>query len=261
MIDLHTHILPGLDDGARDWDESLEMVRISVDDGVQSLAVTPHMLPDGAFANRTGQVLPLLDELKRRVADRGIPLELVAGGEIYISPQTPAGVRAGELLTYGSAGKFALLELPGSEVPPWVESVFFDLQVAGVLPVLAHPERNIAVMKDVDTLVTWVRRGLFLQVNARSLTGESGPKVQRAAEELLERRVVHLLASDTHGPLRRPPGLGKARSRAEAIAGRDVAEALVLQNPRRVLMGEPLLTWEPTAPPRRGILSRILRRA
>lgn len=261
MIDLHAHILPGIDDGAKSWEDTLEMARLSLDDGVTCIVATPHMMPDGEYCNRATDVLPKVEEAKARLAEERIPLELVAGGELYLSPHVEAGVNSGELLTYGNQKRYVLVELPGFEVPPFCERVLFQLQVKGVRPILAHPERNVGLRQEFERLAEWVKRGLLLQVNARSLLGESGSRAQRFAEELLEWRMVHFLASDAHGVRRRPPGLAKAKEHAARIAGRDVADALVHSNPGRVLAGEHVEAWSVERPARRGVLSRLFRRA
>lgn len=261
MIDIHSHLLPGLDDGARSWEEMLEMARLAYEDGVRVMAATPHMMWDGVYANRAPQVLERVEEAQRRLEEAGVPLRIVAGGEIYLSPETPAGIQSGAFLTYSDRRRFALVELPSSEVPAYAERIFFECQLQGVQPVLAHPERNPALMSDLERLSSWVERGILLQVNARSLLGESGPRVQEAAESLVERRLVHFVASDAHSTRRRAPGLSEARARIKALAGEEMARVLVEENPRRLLEGETVKVWEPRAPSKRPrFWERLLRR-
>lgn len=261
MIDIHSHLLPGLDDGARSWEETIEMARIAWRDGVRVMAATPHMMWDGRYANRTPAVLERAAEAAERLKKAGVPLDLVPGGEIYLTLESAAALEAGDFLTYGNRGNYALVELPSTEVPPYAEQVFFDCQLLGIRLVLAHPERNPSVMSDLDRVVSWIERGLLLQVNARSLLGESGPHVRRAAELLLERRLVHFVASDAHSTSRRVPGLSEARGRIEALAGKAMADALVHENPRRLLQGEDIEVWEPAPPKTRGLWQRLLGRA
>ncbi len=257
MIDLHSHLLPGIDDGADSWEETLEMARAALDDGVTCMVATPHMMPDGEFANRSHGVLALIEETKERLARESLPLEVVAGGELYIHPTLHEGVRDGTLLTYGKAHKYALVELPSIDVPPYAERVIFELQVGGVQPILAHPERNPSLVQGMERLVEWVERGLLLQVNARSLLGDSGSRSRRFAEELLEWRLVHFIASDAHGIKRRPPGLSAARERAAGIVGPQMAEAMVRTNPARVIAGEPVHVWPIERPKRQRMLRRL----
>lgn len=257
MIDLHCHLLPGIDDGAADWTEAAAMAERYVEDGVVCVAATPHMMPDGPFANRASAVLSLVDEARRRFGEAGITLEIVAGGELYASEELIRGIDDGSLLTYGGMGRYALVEMPAAEIPPFIEEVWFALQVRGITPILAHPERNLAVAADPERLIPWIERGVALQVNARSILGASGSGTRRVAETLLLRRMAHLVASDAHGARRRPPGLSEARARVEELVDGEYAATLVSGNPRKVIAGEPIERWEPAPPPKRGILSRL----
>lgn len=261
MIDLHSHILPGIDDGAQSWDETLAMARIAVADGVKVMVATPHMMDAGPFANRAAEVLALAAEAQERLKMAGIDLEIVPGGELFLSPETPAGIRSGELLTYANQRRYALVELPGDDVPPYAEQALFECQLAGVTPVLAHPERNSVLVNDLDRLAEWVERGVLLQVNALSLASESEGRRRRAAEELIERRLVHFVASDAHTTRRRRPGLSRAKKRVATLAGEEMAQILVAENPRRLLSGEPVRVFEPVKPKRRGkLFGRLFRR-
>ena len=114
------------------------------------MVATPHMMWDGQYANRASRVLALVTEAQERLAKAGIDLEVVAGGEIYLSPETPGGIKSGELLTYGDQRRAALIEFPSSEVPSFADHVMFECQVQGIKLVLAHPERNPAVMSDLE---------------------------------------------------------------------------------------------------------------
>lgn len=263
MIDLHSHVLPGLDDGADNWDEAIEMARMSAADGVTTLAVTPHMMWDGSYANRAPEVRALFAEAKERFKKAGVPITLVVGGEIYVSPETAKAIEDDHFLTYGDQKRYALVEMPSVEVPAYMEQVIFECGVIGVTPIIAHPERNRQAMNDLGRLATWVEQGVLLQVNARSLTGDSGKTLQKAAQALVVRRLVHLVASDAHSTRRRPPGLSAARACVERLAGTEVADALVSVNPRRILEGESVPVWKPELKPGRrwGFLERFLKRS
>ena len=251
LIDVHSHILPGIDDGADSWETAAEMARMWVADGVHTVVATPHMMPGGGYANRRADVMPLVEEANDRFRRLGIPLTVVAGGELYADLELPEQISSGELLTYGDQGRYALVEMPAAEIPPFMEHLLFECQVRRVTPVLAHPERNRGVAADVEAVAAWIERGGLVQVNARSLLGASGIEAKELAEELIRRRMVHLVASDAHSVRRRPPGLADARDRIARIAGPELAQILVSENPRRLLEGEPLVQWEPLPPPKR----------
>src|SRR5690606_32170774 len=157
--------------------------------------------------------------------------------------------------------RYALVELPGDDVPPYAEQALCERQLAGLTPVLAHPERNSVLVNDLDRLAERVERGVLLQVNALSLAIESAGRRRRAAEELIERRLVHFVASDAHTTRRRRPGLSRAKKRVATLAGEEMAQILVAENPRRLLSGEPVRVFEPVKPKRRGkLFGRLFKR-
>lgn len=264
MIDLHAHVLPGVDDGPVTWDETLALVRAAAGAGVTAMAATPHMLPDGPWANERDRILPLVDELRRRVEREGLGVDIVPGGEVYVVPDAAERVRKGKAMTYGDAGRYMLLELPPSHVPPYLERVLFELRVTGVTPIIAHPERYDVVQRDPDIVWEWHERGALLQLNVGSLP-LAGP-LGRTARALLAMGAVHLLASDAHGVDKRPPLRAKDFERAAAFVGEPAARRLLCDNPTAVLAGEPVPAVQPVTPPprepsREGWLGRLWRRS
>lgn len=264
MIDLHAHVLPGVDDGPVTWDETLALVRAAAGAGVTAMAATPHMLPDGPWANERDRILPLVDELRRRVEREGLGVDIVPGGEVYVVPDAAERVRKGKAMTYGDAGRYMLLELPPSHVPPYLERVLFELRVTGVTPIIAHPERYEVVQRDPDIVWEWHERGALLQLNVGSLP-LAGP-LGRTARALLAMGAVHLLASDAHGLDRRPPLRLKDFQRVVALAGELAARQLLWDNPAAVLAGDPVTPAQPVAVlprerDRDGWLRRLLRRS
>jgi len=261
VIDIHSHILHGLDDGAKDLSESLEMARMAVNDGVVAMVATPHMMPDGPMANRRDAAMERLAVLQEALSREEIPLRVLPGGEVYISPDIPAELARGSLLTCADRGTHVLVEFPAGEIPHYAEQVFFECQLRKIVPVIAHPERNVRELEDYERLVEWIRRGLLLQVNGRSLLGESGSGAQKAARTIIERRMAHFVASDAHSTTRRPPGLSAARREVERLVGDAVAKILFEDNPRRLIEGGNIHVWEPAPPVRRGLLHRLLGRS
>ncbi|MDR7551277.1 MAG: CpsB/CapC family capsule biosynthesis tyrosine phosphatase [Armatimonadota bacterium] len=197
LVDMHCHILPGVDDGARTWEDSLAMARAAVAAGVTHLVATPHHM-EGTFDNPRARVLALVGDLRDRLAEAAIALEVFPGCEAYISPDLPARVQSGEVTTLNDGGRYLLVELPYVEIPPWAEEVLFQLQVQGITPVLAHPERNRGLQGSPDILKRWIERGVVAQVDAASLGGAFGEGAKRAARRMLEARLVHVAGSDAH---------------------------------------------------------------
>lgn len=246
MIDIHAHILPGVDDGPKTWDEALAILQTASANGITAIAATSHMLPDGPFANTREKLLPLIDELRERAAASQIPIEIYAGGEVHISPDLVERYEAGQLLTYGDAGRYMLVELPPAEIPAYTEQVLFELQLRGITPIIAHVERNQGIMRRPEQLVEFIQRGALAQVTASSLT--TSGVLADFTRTLLEHQLVHFIATDTHGVRRRKPELKPAVEQASAWIGEEAAQALVHENPRRVLAGEVLDVPAPQLP-------------
>jgi protein-tyrosine phosphatase len=240
MIDLHSHILYDLDDGAWTLAESLTMAELAAADGTRVIAATPH--GPGSIACRNydpARVRARVDELNSALAGARIQLEVVAGTEICYDAGIVERLGRGELLAYGR-GRSILLELAGNSLPPTLEQALFNLQVAGYRVVLAHPERIVEVQHDPNRLLPLIERGVLMQITAQALTGEQGERLRATAETLVTHGMAHILASDAHGvPPRRPPHLAAARDRAAALIGQ-AAAALVTSTPAAVLHGQPL---------------------
>lgn len=235
LVDLHIHLLPGLDDGPRSRAEALELARLAVEAGVGTAVCTPHLMV-GRFDNVRSRVLPAVRRLQEALDAEGLPLRLLPGCEAYAHPSLPALHDAGELPTLGD-GPFLLLELPWTALPPGLDELLFELQQRGLRPILAHPERYAPVQRQPDLVGRWVERGVLVQVNALHLAAASLGIVHRTAWRLLERGWVHLLASDAHST-RRPPCLGPLLERLAQEAGDDLA-ARARANAEAVVAGTP----------------------
>lgn len=268
MIDVHAHVLPGVDDGPTTWEEALEMVRLASEDGIRAVVATSHMMPDGPFANTRDVLLPLADELGRRAAAAGIDVDIYPGGEVYMTPDVDERLARGELLTYGDGGRYMLLEMPSGEIPRYAPDVLFHLRVEGITPIIAHPERNHDIMRDASRASELLTHGALLQVNASSLDSRHG-RVRQAARYMLEHGFVHFLATDAHGVRSRRPRLQAFVDMAGERIGDEAARRLVQTNPAAVLAGDTIRS-EPIRPAeggegknrRRGAwLGRLLRRS
>lgn len=248
MIDLHCHILPGLDDGAQTLEDSLEMARVAAADGIRTIAATPHADLWGSSPDR--------EDLEERVAQlqsaldaEGIPVRIVPGLENHLTP---------DLLTGGivpiNHTRYALVELPFEEFPFYVESTLFELQLKGLTPILAHPERNAVLRSDPEALRRLVERGILAQLTAASLLGVFGKKTREASETFLRQGLVHVLSTDSHSSTGgRRPVLSDALAVAERLVGRERAEAMVIGVPEQIVSGQPVEAEIPevAAQPRR----------
>ena len=247
MIDLHSHILYNIDDGALTLAESLAMARMAAADGTRVIVATPHSPGSSACQHYDpAQIRTRVGEINAALAAEQIALELAAGTEICYDSDVVERLKRGELLTYGNS-RSILLELSRNSFPPMLENTLFNVQVAGYRVVLAHPERIIEVQQDPNRLLPLIEHSVLMQITAAALLGEQGARLQTTAETLLTHGMAHILASDTHGlPPRRPPLLAAARDRAATLIGQAAATALVSSTPTAVLHGQSLRL----APPR-----------
>lgn len=250
VIDLHSHVLPGLDDGAETMAQTLAMCRIAVADGTTTLVATPHMM-DGVYSIGHEDVLGGVAALRARLAAEGLPLEILPGGDVHVDRELPDLLRDGQVMTVGDAGRYVLLELPHDLVPPGIPELLFAIQLAGVTPIVTHPERQRTVQAEPGLLQEWVKAGSLTQVTAASLTGGFGGEAKRCSRQLLQRRLAHLVASDAHSPDARPPGLSAARRVVEAMLGLDEAREIFDRRPRQVVEGAEIDLPAPQRPRRR----------
>ena len=257
MIDLHAHVLPGLDDGPRTLDESLAMCRLAAADGTTVVVGTPHML-DGVHNAAPDATRERAADLREALAKEGMPLRIEVGGDVHITPDLPERLARGEALTVADGGEYLLLETPSDVWLADQSQLLFELQIGGVTPILTHPERNVAVQDKPDLLLPLVEAGNLVQVTAASLQGEWGKAPRRCACELIERGLAHFVASDAHSATWRPPGLTRARAIVEGLLSPEAAEEMFLGRPTAVLRGERVRTDDPDpSPERRGLWQRL----
>jgi protein-tyrosine phosphatase len=259
MIDLHTHILPGIDDGARDLSMSLEMARMAVADGTRTMACTPHIYP-GLYLNTAQGIASARDALQNELQQRGIDLDLVVGADVHLVPDLLSGLRDGRIPTLHRS-RYVLLEPSHHVAPPHFEESVFQLVVAGYTPVITHPERLTWIEGHYDVFVRLIKQGAWMQVTADALTGMFGKRAQYWGEKFVAEGYTHILASDAHSSSRRVPRLSAGLAVVEKHLGQQEAQRLVVDRPRAILDNLPP---DQTAPlpeirpqPARGWLSRL----
>jgi protein-tyrosine phosphatase len=237
MIDLHCHLLPGIDDGAGDRAVSLEMAKAFVADNVEAVACTPHILP-GLYANSGPQICAATAQLQQFFDQEGVPLRLVTGADNHITPSFVVQLRAGHLLSLAH-GRYVLVEPPHHVAPPRMEELFFDILVAGYVPILTHPERLSWIESQYAAIKRLVNAGVWMQITAGSLAGAFGRRARYWGERMLDEGCAHILATDAHDTQRRPPNLSWGRELAAKRLGETEAEHLVETRPRGVLLNVP----------------------
>ena len=238
MFDLHSHLLPHIDDGAPDLETSLSMARAYVDQGVTCVACTPHILP-GLYHNTGPQIKAATAELQARLDDSGIPLKLVSGADNHIVPDFVPGLKRGHLLALADTS-YVLVEPPHHVAPARLEDLFFNILVAGYVPILTHPERLTWIESKYELITKLSASGVWMQITSGSLRGSFGRRARYWAERMLEEGLVHILATDAHNMTVRPPDLLEGREAAERLVGAAEAEHLVVTRPRGALLNKPV---------------------
>jgi len=238
VIDIHSHILPKIDDGARSMNEALKMAAIAFADGIEQMVCTPHLF-NGLSNN------PLFPEIEDRVSELqnaigGTGLKVLPGSEVRVTTDFPTHARE-NLLTALNRKTYVLVELPTPSVPKGARLWFRNLKLQGMKPILAHPERNIEIQRYPWIVADLVAEGVLTQITAMSVAGQFGTAAKICADSLLRHNCVHFLATDTHRPEKRPPVLSRGRDAAAAIIGADAARVLVEDNPLAVVSGEPIV--------------------
>ncbi len=233
MIDLHSHLLPGVDDGAADLSIALAMARAWVADGVTVVACTPHILP-GLYHNTGPQIRAGVAQLQEALNQAEIPLRLVTGADNHIVPDFVASLQSGHLLTLADS-RYVLVEPPHHIAPPRLEELFFSILVAGYIPILTHPERLTWIESEYSTMIRLAQKGVWMQITAGSLTGAFGRRPKYWAERMMAEGLVHILATDTHNLDRRAPILSHGREAAAKRVGDMESEHLVLTRPQGII--------------------------
>lgn len=233
MIDLHCHILPGVDDGSDSMEESLAMARMAVEDGITDMAATPHYF-EGQGAFPAEKMEERVRILRQSLKEASIPLRIHTGHEIHLSPGIVGLIKGKEAAPLAHS-RYVLVELPFLTLPPFAESLIHQMRLSGHIPILAHPERNGAIAEDPNRLLPFLELGALAQLNGGSLLGANGKEIKRAAETMLTHGMIHVVASDAHHSNVRRPLLSKARNAVAHLAGKEIAEKLFEIHPGHIL--------------------------
>ena len=236
MIDLHCHLLPGIDDGPDTLAQALELCRIAVAQGTTHAIVTPHIHP-GRWENTRASIQQKTQSLKAVLAEQNIPLQLGFAGEVRLSDQIMQQVADNEIPFYGEVDGYQimLLEFPHGHIIPGTDKLVEWLLKRNIRPLIAHPERNKQLMKDISQIQPFVDAGCWLQLTAGSLTGGFGDNVRGVAWQLLHDDLIKVVASDGHNAKARPPGMKQAFARIGQEYGEERALKLMLDAPARII--------------------------
>lgn len=236
MIDIHSHILPGVDDGVHTLEDALDMLWWAHQDGVSIQVLTPHIEP-GRFDNTKADLNERFEAFADHIKELGMPIELRLAAEVRLCPQITEMVERDGIpwLGHYQGERVFLLELPNNEIPTGSINLIRWLRDRAVRPVIVHPERNRSIQRRPERINPFLEHGCLLQVTASSLSGQFGPDARAVAQKLLKDNKVFALASDCHNLDYRPPNLGLGLKAATKILGKRKAAQLVSTNPRSLL--------------------------
>jgi protein-tyrosine phosphatase len=248
MVDIHSHILHHIDDGAHDLDESIEMCRASADDGIRVMVATPHA-HDNKHQTHDREVLEArVEELNDQL--HGNP-KVVLGCELRLTHEIVKQISEARTAPTIAGGPYVLIEFPHAMVPPGSERPLFELLSNHIIPIIAHPERNAMLMDEPHRFYELVSLGVRGQMDTGSITGQFGKRVQQTAGVMLENGLIHFIASDCHNTRNRLPGLTAAVAATAKVVGEEYARAMADDNPAAVVEGRPIPTCPTATIPRK----------
>jgi protein-tyrosine phosphatase len=242
MVDIHCHILPGLDDGPDSLDESLKMAEMAIEDGITHVVGTPHANDQFKFSPEL--VRGRRDELQQLLGDR---LQLATGCDFHLSFENLQDIHQNPQKYTINQKQYLLVELANFAIPPTMDDTLHHLQLEGLSPIITHPERNGLLRAQPERLYRWLHQGCFVQITAGSLLGRFGERTMHLVEKWLAEDRIHFFASDAHNLSGRPLRLKEACERTVALRGEEVAKALFQDNPLAAYEGRPLI-YEPEQP-------------
>ncbi|WP_342399962.1 CpsB/CapC family capsule biosynthesis tyrosine phosphatase [Weizmannia sp. FSL W8-0676] len=220
MMDIHCHILPGIDDGAQTIYDSLDMAKQAVSQGIKQIIATPHHM-NGKYENRKTGIIQKVNELNKRLKEEQIDLEILPGQENRIYGEILQDYEKGEIQTLAGTS-YLFIEFPSSHVPRYAETLLYEIQVKGLMPIIVHPERNAELIQHPERLYEMVNNGVATQITAASLTGAFGKKIKKFTEQLIEANLAHFLASDAHNVKTRAFKMDEAADEIEKKYGADM---------------------------------------
>lgn len=261
MIDIHYHLLYGLDDGPQTIEESLQLAEASVAEGVTHIVATPHA--NERYAFRPDVNRERLEELQARLGNR---LKLGLGCDFHLSYDNIQDLARNREKYTINGFQYLLVEFPDYGISENMPRIFFEMRLAGVVPIITHPERNPTLLANMNRMADWVAGGCLVQVTAASLTGRFGERSKQKALDLVSKNYVHLIASDAHNLMGRPPSMRPAYSLLKKLFGKNTADRLCIDNPKAIFEGGPMdpqpepLALHDADAARKGFWGRLFRK-
>jgi protein-tyrosine phosphatase len=242
MIDIHCHILPGVDDGAQSLSDSIAMAKKAVEQGIHTIVATPHH-KNSRYENSKKPIIDRVKKLNEAIRLEKIELEVIPGQEVRIHGEMVEGYQLGDILTVNHT-PYVLVEFPSNHVPRYTEKLFYDLQMKGLIPVIVHPERNQEIIERPDVIYKMVEKGALTQITASSVCGDFGKKIKNFSLQLIEANLTHFIASDAHNITNR----GFKMREAFAVIGKKYGSDFVYmyeENSALIIEGKHVYREEP----------------
>ncbi len=243
MIDIHCHILPGVDDGAKHVEDSIAMAKQAISEGIHTIIATPHH-KNGRYNNPKNSVLADLTRLNERIQQEQIPLTIIPGQEVRIHGELIEGYQQDEILTLTGTSRYLFVELPTNHIPRYTEQILFDIQMRDLVPIIVHPERNTALQEQPERLYHFVQNGALTQITASSLTGKFGTKIKKFTNEIIEHNLTHFVASDAHNTKSRGFNMLDANQEINQKYGQHTLYTF-MENAQHILDNEKIYIDEP----------------
>lgn len=242
LVDIHSHILPGIDDGSPDMATSLKLAQAAVDDGITHALMTPHHL-NGRYYNHKSDVIKLTEIFKKQLEENNIPLTVFPSQEVRLSADIPQALDNDDILFCDEDGKYMLLEFPSEDVPTYAAKMTFDLLGRGITPIIVHPERNNKILHHPEVLQDFLEQGCLTQVTASSYVGVFGKEIADLSERLIEAGQVATFASDAHSLAKRESKMTEAYDK---LASQNKAGVEIFQqNAKSIINGDRVsLDWK-----------------
>ena len=244
LVDIHCHILPGIDDGSKDWETSIKLAHAAVKDGITHAVVTPHTL-NGRYLNHKKDVIKLTAEYQKRLKDENIPLTVFPGQEVRISGDLPQALDDDDILFLDEDGRYMLLEFPSDDVPSYAKDMIFKIMQRGITPIIVHPERNSRILKEPVILQELIEQGCLVQITASSYIGTFGKDIEEMSRKFIEAGQCSCFASDAHDLPKRQYEYSEALEKLSNEFGQGVAQEY-RDNAQALVNGDNVqMNWRP----------------
>ena len=243
MIDIHCHILSGIDDGAKTSRDTLTMLKSAIDEGITVITATPHHNPE--FNNESPLILKKVEEVQDLIDAYHLPIQILPGQEVRIYGDLLKDFAQGKLLTVAGTSNYMLIEFPSNHVPEYAKELFYHMQLQEIQPILVHPERNTKIIEHPEILFNFIEQGVLSQITASSITGHFGKKIQKLTFQIIENHLTHFVASDAHNVTSRAFKMKEAFEIIEERYGSDLSQRFK-DNAQSVILNKSVYEGSPT---------------